>query len=295
LKIDALIKIIEEETQRMSETFGELVRELRVSRGLSQGEVARLSGLSLGLISLIEREKNCNPSILTIGKLDKTLKAKGKLFRFWYNMRQATVTNAKSKTKVTAKIDVLEFNREDNTIEELREIMPRVTPTSANIQSKSIVSNLVRIQKLNESSDVEFAESIGVSKRVWSLAKKGGTALNSETVERIVERFPEAIPIQFDESTKRHFGQIVKRLRKQAGLTQKELAENSGLSLVLVSHVERGKNIDLSLRAIKKLDKELKAHGELEQHAFRLLFKVKGSLGRLRVWAESTSNIGGLS
>jgi len=64
--------------------FGDEVKRLRSLRGLSQDELSRLSGISLGLISQIERGKHANPSILTVARLDKSLKCRGRLFKFLY-------------------------------------------------------------------------------------------------------------------------------------------------------------------------------------------------------------------
>jgi len=96
----------------------------------------------------------------------------------------------------------------------LQRTMTRRSSIFGTIQSESIVPNLLKIQKFDELSDAELAELIGVSKRVWSLAKSSGTALNSATMERIVELFPEAIPILFHENANKSFGRIVKKLDK---------------------------------------------------------------------------------
>ncbi len=232
-------------------------------------------------ISNIEVGRYRSISPITLSKLDKAFRQRGDLISFYFHsLRQGAqaktrITRKATVTMAKIKIDLPESNSEDDTLERLQWTMPKATATYATIQSKSIVSNLARIQKSHGLSNAEFAESIGISKRVWSLAKRGGTALGREKVERIVELFPEVVPISFDENAKRRFGKIVKKMRKQTGLTQRELAENSGVSSALISKVERGKNVDLSLRTIKKLDKELKANGELEQHALRLLSKGK--------------------
>ena len=61
--------------------FGCEVRRLRKLYNWSQSDLATLSGISLGLISLIERGRHNNPSVLTVLNLDRALKARGKLKR----------------------------------------------------------------------------------------------------------------------------------------------------------------------------------------------------------------------
>lgn len=56
----------------MLEQFGDIVRECRVQRGLSQEELAHASGLHRTQISLIERGERC-PRLDTIFKLAQAL------------------------------------------------------------------------------------------------------------------------------------------------------------------------------------------------------------------------------
>lgn len=53
---------------------GKKIRELRVKRGLSLTELAKLSGISKSYLSFIERGKQANPSIEVIDKIAHALK-----------------------------------------------------------------------------------------------------------------------------------------------------------------------------------------------------------------------------
>lgn len=53
-----------------------LVREKRTERGLTQAELAKLSGVSQQNISLIENKQITNVGILTLEALSKALKCK---------------------------------------------------------------------------------------------------------------------------------------------------------------------------------------------------------------------------
>ena len=64
-------------------TFAELVKSLREDRGLTQEELARISGVFHAVISYVERGKRSAVSVFTLAKLDKALRAKGKLFDYF--------------------------------------------------------------------------------------------------------------------------------------------------------------------------------------------------------------------
>jgi len=64
-------------------TFGQLVKELRAQRQLTQEELAKVSGVSNALISYIETGKRRRVSLLTLFKLEKSLRAKGKLINYF--------------------------------------------------------------------------------------------------------------------------------------------------------------------------------------------------------------------
>lgn len=53
---------------------GKKIRDLRMKRGISLTELARLSGVSKSYLSFIERGKQTNPSIEVIEKIAKALK-----------------------------------------------------------------------------------------------------------------------------------------------------------------------------------------------------------------------------
>ncbi len=69
-------------------TFGQLVKELRAQRHLTQEELARISGVSLSVISYIERDRRRSVSVLTLFKLEKSLKANGKLINYFKHMQK---------------------------------------------------------------------------------------------------------------------------------------------------------------------------------------------------------------
>jgi transcriptional regulator with XRE-family HTH domain len=60
-------------------TFSQLVKELRAQRHLTQEELAKISGVSHALISYIETGRRRSVSVLTLFKLEKSLRANGKL------------------------------------------------------------------------------------------------------------------------------------------------------------------------------------------------------------------------
>jgi transcriptional regulator with XRE-family HTH domain len=64
-------------------TFGQLVKELRAQRHLTQEELARISGVSNSVISYIERDIRQSVSVSTLFKLEKSLRAKGKLVNYF--------------------------------------------------------------------------------------------------------------------------------------------------------------------------------------------------------------------
>jgi transcriptional regulator with XRE-family HTH domain len=66
-------------------TFSQLVKELRAQRHLTQEELAKISGVSHALISYIETGKRQRVSVLTLFKLEKSLRAKGKLINYFKN------------------------------------------------------------------------------------------------------------------------------------------------------------------------------------------------------------------
>lgn len=61
---------------------------------------------------------------------------------------------------------------------------------------------------------------------------------------------------QDKEDLKSELGDIIKYLRKKQGMTQEDLAQDSGLSLSTISKIEQGVN-DISLYTLLKLSKEL--------------------------------------
>lgn len=67
------------------QTLGEIIKELRKERGLTQEEVARLGSLSASLINQLENGYKTTVNGATIVKLEKALKAKGKIFKTYYN------------------------------------------------------------------------------------------------------------------------------------------------------------------------------------------------------------------
>ena len=64
-------------------TFGQLVKELRAQRHLTQEELAKISGVSHALISYMETGRRESVSVLTLFKLEKSLRAKGKLVNYF--------------------------------------------------------------------------------------------------------------------------------------------------------------------------------------------------------------------
>ena len=70
--------------EMVTSELGELVRELRLARGLTQVELSQISGVSSNLITLIENGKHLNIGLVTAAKLDKSLRAKRKIFDFLY-------------------------------------------------------------------------------------------------------------------------------------------------------------------------------------------------------------------
>lgn len=64
-------------------TFGQLVKELRAQRHLTQEELAKISGVSHALISYIETGRRRSVSVLTLFKLEKSLRANGKLINYF--------------------------------------------------------------------------------------------------------------------------------------------------------------------------------------------------------------------
>lgn len=71
-------------TKDASMELGELVRDLRKNRGLTQVELSQISGVSSNLITLIENGKHINLGLVTAAKLDKALKARRQIFDFLY-------------------------------------------------------------------------------------------------------------------------------------------------------------------------------------------------------------------
>ena len=67
-------------------TFGQLVKELRAQRQLTQEELAKISGVSHAVISYIETGRRPRVSILTLFKLEKSLRAQGKLINYFRNI-----------------------------------------------------------------------------------------------------------------------------------------------------------------------------------------------------------------
>jgi len=59
------------------------------------------------------------------------------------------------------------------------------------------------------------------------------------------------------------FAQLVKELRLERKLTQEELAKISGVSLAQISHIETGRRKRVGLLTLAKLDKALRAKGQL--------------------------------
>jgi len=52
-------------------------------------------------------------------------------------------------------------------------------------------------------------------------------------------------------------GNILKNMRHDKGLTQKELAESSGVTQSMISKVEQGVSENISIEALRKLAKSL--------------------------------------
>jgi XRE family transcriptional regulator, regulator of sulfur utilization len=68
---------------------------------------------------------------------------------------------------------------------------------------------------------------------------------------------------RIEQKTRKVLGKRIKRLRKQQGLTQEDLAETVGLSSTYVGHIEQGRKSP-SLEAITRIAKVLKVKiGEL--------------------------------
>jgi len=57
--------------------FGKKVREIRLKKKLSQGDIARILGVHRSYISGLERGV-CNPSLTTVQKVAKALKVNAK-------------------------------------------------------------------------------------------------------------------------------------------------------------------------------------------------------------------------
>lgn len=53
--------------------LGETIKEIRKRKGLSQQELARLSGISQTYISQLEHEENRNPSVEILSKISEAL------------------------------------------------------------------------------------------------------------------------------------------------------------------------------------------------------------------------------
>lgn len=64
---------------RASSAVGDVLREFRTARSLSQEEVARRAGLSMTYISLVETGKR-NPTISTVGRVLAALNVSWKIF-----------------------------------------------------------------------------------------------------------------------------------------------------------------------------------------------------------------------
>lgn len=60
------------ETSRMDPRLGDEVRELRKAKGLTLGQLAQTSGLSIGFLSQIERGQN-RPSVTALFKLSRAM------------------------------------------------------------------------------------------------------------------------------------------------------------------------------------------------------------------------------
>jgi transcriptional regulator with XRE-family HTH domain len=67
-------------------THGQLVKELCAQHHLKQEELARISGVSHDVISYIERDRRGSVSVLTLFKLEKLLRANGKLINYLKNV-----------------------------------------------------------------------------------------------------------------------------------------------------------------------------------------------------------------
>ena len=61
--------------QKTVKKFGKKVREIRLSKNMSQGDVAKILSVSPTYISSIERGQR-NPSLITMEKIAKALKVK---------------------------------------------------------------------------------------------------------------------------------------------------------------------------------------------------------------------------
>jgi transcriptional regulator with XRE-family HTH domain len=64
-------------------TFSQLVKELRAQRHLTQEKLAKISGVSHALISYIETGRRRSVSMLTLFKLEKSLRTNGKLINYF--------------------------------------------------------------------------------------------------------------------------------------------------------------------------------------------------------------------
>lgn len=99
---------------------GKKIRELRVKRGLSLTELAKLSGISKSYLSFIERGEQANPSIEVIDKIAHALKID----------IQTLLTDELSKKQVTpTHLDkdviqlAIEMNRSNIDQEKLRKLI----------------------------------------------------------------------------------------------------------------------------------------------------------------------------
>lgn len=99
---------------------GKKIRDLRVKRGLSLTELAKLSGVSKSYLSFIERGKQANPSIEVIDKIANALKIDIQtLVTDELSKKQLTPTNLDKEVIQLA----IEMNRSNIDKEKLRQLI----------------------------------------------------------------------------------------------------------------------------------------------------------------------------
>ena len=281
---------------RVSSAFGKMLREARLARGLTQGQLAQLIGINQTTIASYERTHS-HPaprhiphlvSVLNLvlgmdrARLEESLsrpRSKVQRTAVGRRLRQLRIERKLSQKELAARagcpppaISSYELgksvpNRDsaakiaealgvDST--EFEGLLPARPPPA---KSTPFGSELSRLRKQRELSQMQLAARVGVARTLISAFELGVANPNRTVLASLASAL--GVPsLELEKllpapSNAAEFPGRLRRIRRQRGLTQGQLAERAGCGLHRISSYERDESPEVSAEDIAALAKAL--------------------------------------